>query len=146
MACILLCSSAGRVRDSQAYRKMDVTRKRISRILIRRSISCTCGEVTKGVSPGRSSAGVSHSVGLRCNPGLIWGSVLCLRIYRRNPIEYLHPRIRTKITPDPYASGRAWKRSLGSLKSKKSKDTFPGHHYKMGVRIAQLVERRTRDR
>ena len=33
MARILLCSSAVRVHDSQAYRKMDVTRERISRIL-----------------------------------------------------------------------------------------------------------------
>ena len=33
MGCILLCSSAVRVHDSQAYRKMDVTRERISRIL-----------------------------------------------------------------------------------------------------------------
>ena len=33
MACILLWSSAVRVHDSQAYRKMDVTRERISRIL-----------------------------------------------------------------------------------------------------------------
>ena len=33
MACILLCSSAVRVHDSQAYRKVDVTRERISRIL-----------------------------------------------------------------------------------------------------------------
>ena len=33
MACILLWSSAVRVNDSQAYRKMDVTRERISRIL-----------------------------------------------------------------------------------------------------------------
>ena len=33
MACINLCSSAVRVHDSQAYRKMDVTRKRISCIL-----------------------------------------------------------------------------------------------------------------
>ena len=33
MACILLWSSALRVHDSQAYRKMDVTRERISRIL-----------------------------------------------------------------------------------------------------------------
>ena len=31
MACILLWSSAVRVHDSQAYRKMDVTRERISR-------------------------------------------------------------------------------------------------------------------
>ena len=28
MACILLCSSAVRVHDSQAYRKMDVTKDR----------------------------------------------------------------------------------------------------------------------
>ena len=34
MACILLWSSAVRVHDSQAYRKMDVTRQRISRILV----------------------------------------------------------------------------------------------------------------
>ena len=33
MACILLWSSAVRVHDSQAYKKMDVTRERISRIL-----------------------------------------------------------------------------------------------------------------
>ena len=33
MACILLSSSAVRVHDSQAYRKMDVTRERIRRIL-----------------------------------------------------------------------------------------------------------------
>ena len=33
MACILYWSSAVRVHDSQAYRKMEVTRERISRIL-----------------------------------------------------------------------------------------------------------------
>ena len=33
MACILLWSSAVRVHDLQAYKKMDVTRERISRIL-----------------------------------------------------------------------------------------------------------------
>ena len=33
MACILLWSSAVRVHDSQAYRKMDVTKERISHIL-----------------------------------------------------------------------------------------------------------------
>ena len=38
MACILLWSSAVRVHDSQAYRKMDVTRGRISRILELREI------------------------------------------------------------------------------------------------------------
>ena len=38
MACILLWSSAVRVHDSQAYRKMDVTRERISRILEVREI------------------------------------------------------------------------------------------------------------
>ena len=38
MACILLWSSAARVHDSQAYRKMDVTRERISRILELREI------------------------------------------------------------------------------------------------------------
>ena len=38
MACILLWSSAVRVHDLQAYRKMDVTRKRISRILEPREI------------------------------------------------------------------------------------------------------------
>ena len=38
MACILLWSSAVRVYDSQAYRKMGVTRERISRILELREI------------------------------------------------------------------------------------------------------------
>ena len=38
MACILLWSSAVMVRDSQAYRKMDVTRERISHILELRKI------------------------------------------------------------------------------------------------------------
>ena len=38
MACILLWSSAVRVHESQAYRKMDVTRERISRILGLREI------------------------------------------------------------------------------------------------------------
>ena len=38
MACILLWSSAVRVHDSQAYRRMDVTRERISRILELREI------------------------------------------------------------------------------------------------------------
>ena len=39
MACILLWSSAVRVHDSHAYRKMDVTRERTSRILELREIS-----------------------------------------------------------------------------------------------------------
>ena len=38
MACFLLWSSAVRVHDSQAYRKIDVTRERISRILELREI------------------------------------------------------------------------------------------------------------
>ena len=38
MACILLWSSALRVHDSQAYRKMEVTRERISHILELREI------------------------------------------------------------------------------------------------------------
>ena len=38
MACILLWSSAVRVHDSRTYRKMDVTRERISRILELREI------------------------------------------------------------------------------------------------------------
>ena len=38
MACILLWSSAEMVHDSQAYRKMDVTRERIGRILELREI------------------------------------------------------------------------------------------------------------
>ena len=38
MAYILLCSSAVRVHDSQAYRNMDVTKERISRILELREI------------------------------------------------------------------------------------------------------------
>ena len=42
MACILLWSSATRVHDSLAYRKMDVTRERISRILELREILLSC--------------------------------------------------------------------------------------------------------
>ena len=38
MACILLWSSAVKVHDSQAYRKMGATRERISRILELREI------------------------------------------------------------------------------------------------------------
>ena len=38
MACILVWNSAVRVNDSQAYRKTDVTRERISRILELREI------------------------------------------------------------------------------------------------------------
>ena len=38
MACILLWSSAGRVHESKAYRKMDVKREHISRILEVREI------------------------------------------------------------------------------------------------------------
>ena len=38
MVCILLWNSAVRVHDSQAYRKMDVTRARISRTLELREI------------------------------------------------------------------------------------------------------------
>ena len=38
MACILLWSLAVRVHDTQAYRKMDVTRERISRVLELREI------------------------------------------------------------------------------------------------------------
>ena len=38
MACILLMNSAVRVHDSQSYRKMDVTRERINRILELREI------------------------------------------------------------------------------------------------------------
>ena len=41
MACILLYSSAVRVHDSQAYRKMDVTRERISCIWELREILLT---------------------------------------------------------------------------------------------------------
>ena len=41
MACILLLSSAVRVHDSQEYRKIDVTRERISLILELREILLT---------------------------------------------------------------------------------------------------------
>ena len=40
MACIVLWSSAVRIHDSQACRKMDMTRERISRILELREILC----------------------------------------------------------------------------------------------------------
>ena len=38
MACILLWSSAVRVHDSQAYRKVDVTRERINRFFELREV------------------------------------------------------------------------------------------------------------
>ena len=47
MACILLWSSAVRVYDSQAYKRMDVTRERISRIFELR-------EILLSVQPGFS--------------------------------------------------------------------------------------------
>ena len=43
MACIFLCSFAVRVPDSKAYRKMDVTREHISRILELRVLSFQTG-------------------------------------------------------------------------------------------------------
>ena len=66
MACILLWSSVVRVHDSQAYRKMDVTRERISRILqlkeillslqtgfnlVNAAVVCTTLENTSGLEP-----------------------------------------------------------------------------------------------
>ena len=66
MACILLCSSAVRVHDSQAYSKMDVTRECISRILelrelllsfqtgfnfVNAAVFCAVLESTSGLEP-----------------------------------------------------------------------------------------------
>ena len=66
VACILLCSSAVRVHDSQAYRKMNVTRERISRILeltemllsfqtgfnlVNAAVVCAILETTRGLDP-----------------------------------------------------------------------------------------------
>ena len=66
MACILLWSSAVRVHDSQAYRKMDVTRERISRIselreiplliqtgfgLVNAAVACAILESISGLEP-----------------------------------------------------------------------------------------------
>ena len=57
MACILLWSSAVRVHDLQAYRKMDVTRERIShqsvhcsiqRVLTRIKVPFDCTGLVKG--------------------------------------------------------------------------------------------------
>ena len=48
MACILLWSSTMRVHDSEAYRKMDVTRERISRILELKEI---LSSIQTGFSP-----------------------------------------------------------------------------------------------
>ena len=50
MACSLLWSSAVRVNDSQAYRKMDVTRERISRILELRGILLSFQTVSAAVA------------------------------------------------------------------------------------------------
>ena len=51
MACILLCSSAVKVLDSQAYRKMDVTRNRTSRILELREILLSFQTVFNIINP-----------------------------------------------------------------------------------------------
>ena len=66
MACILLCTSAVGVHDSQAYREMDVTRERISRILdmiemllsfqtgfnlVNAAVVCAILESTSGLEP-----------------------------------------------------------------------------------------------
>ena len=66
MACILLWSSAVRVHDSQAYRKMDVTRERISHIselreillsiqigfsLVNNAVACAILESISGYDP-----------------------------------------------------------------------------------------------
>ena len=51
MACILLWSSAVRVHDSEAYRKMDVTRKRISHILELREILLSFQTVFNFINP-----------------------------------------------------------------------------------------------
>ena len=55
MVCILLWSSAVRVHDSQAYRKMDVTRERISRILELREILLSFQTEMNGMNDPLSS-------------------------------------------------------------------------------------------
>ena len=59
MACILLWSSAVRVHDSQAYRKMDVTRECFSRIL--RQLFVTMNRVTYLILRAHTGTVASHS-------------------------------------------------------------------------------------
>ena len=69
MACILLWSSALRVRDSQTYRKMDVTRERISLLELR--------EILLSIQIGFSlvNAAVACAI-LQSNAGLEPSSVI----------------------------------------------------------------------
>ena len=70
MTCILLWSCAVRIHDSQEYRKMDVTRERISRILelreihlsiktgfslVNAAVVCAVLESTSGVEPSSNT-------------------------------------------------------------------------------------------
>ena len=64
MACVLLWSSAVRVHDSQAYRKMDVTRERISRILELREILLSIQIVFSFVNAAGACAILQSNSGL----------------------------------------------------------------------------------
>ena len=76
MTRILLCSSAAWVHDLQAYRKMDVTRERISRIvelretlrsfqtgfsLVNAAVVCAILESTSGLEPSSDTTEPRHS-------------------------------------------------------------------------------------
>ena len=64
MACILLCSSALRVNDSQAFMKLDVTRERISHILELRGILLSFQTGFNLVSAATVCAILDHISGL----------------------------------------------------------------------------------
>ena len=68
MACILLWSSAVRVHDSQAYRKLDVTRERISRILELREILVSIQTGLSLVNAAVVSAILESISGLESSP------------------------------------------------------------------------------
>ena len=70
MACIVLWSSAVRVHDSQAYRKMDVTRERISRIVELRDIL-----LSSQIGFSRVNVAVACAI-LQSNSGLEPSSVI----------------------------------------------------------------------
>ena len=77
MACILLWSSAVRVHDSQADRKMDVTRERISRIAHSLTFGALKSESFKPPADTEQPAGATSSV--ECQPrGVVAEAERCL--------------------------------------------------------------------
>ena len=98
MVRILLCSSAVRVHDSKAYRKMDVTRKRTSRILeLREQVAAASTRCPPHISK-KSQRIIRHS-SLK-ERALLWLIVKIMT--RRSSLNfsafYCHPVINSFIT------------------------------------------------